>query len=111
MSARRLSLVLALACGCATGGSETGNPVVEKRLGLGVRSEDPGVIEVGGSGAGGTVLEEAWLAFGEVTLLGEAECANLGEIDIFGPTQVAADLAQVQREHLAHGQLVNHAAE
>jgi hypothetical protein len=87
------ALLLVLLCACDTGGSETGNPVVT-RMGLGLRSGDPDVIDVGSSGAGGTVLQEAWLAFGEVTLLSEDECANLGEIDIFGPTLVAADLAR-----------------
>ncbi|HMI91225.1 MAG TPA: hypothetical protein VK509_07665 [Polyangiales bacterium] len=95
---RRARLGWLLAClaaclsACTEGGSETGNPVVTQ-MELGLRSEDPEKIGVR-SGSGGAVLEQAWLAFGELTLLRGDECAQLGEIDVFGPTAVAADLAR-----------------
>ena len=89
---RAAAALLVLLQGCDAGGSETGNPVAA-RMGLEVRSEDPQLIGVG-SGAGGAVLEQAWLAFGELILLGEGECAQLGEIDGAGPTVVAADLVR-----------------
>lgn len=84
-----------LACGllaCETGGSETGNPVAAQ-MALGVRTEDPDLIGIR-SGSGGAVLHEAWFAFGEVTFLGPSQCANLGDIDIVGPTMLAVDLAR-----------------
>jgi hypothetical protein len=77
---------------CSEGGSETGNPVATN-MGLGLRSGDPEQVGIG-SGSAGVVLEAAWLAIGEVTLLGEGECANLGEIDVFGRTAIAADLVR-----------------
>jgi hypothetical protein len=90
----RSAYVLLALClvACETGGSETGNPVATQ-MGLGLRTGDPGVIGIR-SGEGGAVLQEAWLAFGEVTFLGPEQCANFGEIDVIGPTKRIADLTR-----------------
>jgi hypothetical protein len=77
---------------CA-GGSETGNPVLPTEIALSVRSSDPGLIAVS-EGAQGSVLSEAWIAFGDVAFLNEEQCAMFGEIEGSATTLVIANLAR-----------------
>jgi hypothetical protein len=74
------------------GGSETGNPAVPTSLALSVRSSDPTTIAVRG-GAKITVIEHAWVAFGEIRFLSGDECKLLESFPHEKPTQLAADLA------------------
>jgi hypothetical protein len=81
-------------CACSAGGSETGNPVQPMPIGLDARSSDPGAVAVAtSSGAAGTVIDQAWVAFGELTFLRGAECDALGDYDYEGATAHVADLA------------------
>jgi hypothetical protein len=97
MSGARIAraALLVAAAGCAAGGSETGNPAVPMRIDLDARSSDPDAVAVAvSSGAAGTVIDEAWVAFGELAFLRGAECAMLGDYDVDGPTAHVADLAR-----------------
>jgi len=85
--------LLALTIASCAGGTETGNPAVPT-LGLQVWSSDPKAVAVS-QGAGGTVIEEAWVSFGEFIFLGEGECGDMTEFNgEAGPTLATADLAQ-----------------
>lgn len=77
---------------CA-GGSETGNPVLPTEIALSLRSSDPDLIAVS-EGAEGSVLAEAWIAFGDVIFLNDEDCARFGEIEAPDTTLVIADLAR-----------------
>jgi hypothetical protein len=95
MSRSRWFAALVTLVACSSGGSETGNPVLPTRIGLDARSSDPDAVAVAvSSGAAGTVIDAAWLAFGELALLRGAECAQLGDYDSDGPTEHVADFAQ-----------------
>ena len=86
--------LLALTIASCAGGTETGNPFVSTEIGLQVWSSDPQAVAVS-RGAGGTVIEEAWVSFSEFIFLGEGECGDMTEFHTeAGPTLAAADLAQ-----------------
>jgi hypothetical protein len=80
-------------CACSNGGSETGNPSLPLRIGLNARSSDPEAVAVS-TGTAGTVIAEAWVAFGEFAFLRDEQCALLGEYDIIGPTLGVVDLSR-----------------
>lgn len=77
---------------CA-GGSETGNPVLPAEIALSVRSSDPDLIALS-EGAQGSVLSEAWIAFGELAFLSQEQCAMFGEVEGDATTLVITDLAR-----------------
>lgn len=77
--------------GCA-GGSETGNPAMPAEIGLGVRSSDPTAVAIS-SAAESTVIDEAWVSFGEIAFLAPSECALLDSYPHREATLIAADLA------------------
>lgn len=98
MTRRASKLARATACAalaswsaCA-GGSETGNPVAPAEIALSVRSSDPDLIALS-EGTDGSVLSEAWIAFGELAFLNDEQCAMFGEIYGDATTLVIADLA------------------
>jgi hypothetical protein len=85
-------LATAALLGCA-GGSETGNPALPTPISLGVRSSDVDAIAIS-QGAQGTLLAQAWVAFGEPVFLDAAQCARFGNINLPNATLKVADLAQ-----------------
>ena len=89
---RRGLAALLLLLGCA-GGSETGNPALPIELALGTYSSDPEAIGFS-SGTAGTVIDEAWVSFGELAFLRGDECALLDGYDTPVPTLLVQDLAQ-----------------
>jgi hypothetical protein len=90
---RRTAAFAAIASWSAcAGGSETGNPVLPAEIALSVRSSDPDLIALS-EGAQGSVLSEAWIAFGGVAFLNEEQCAMFGEVGGDATTLVIADLA------------------
>lgn len=79
--------------GCA-GGTETGNPVVSTEIALQVHSTNPGAVAVS-EGAGGAVVQQAWVSFGVFDFRPAGECENLSEINTENsPSLVVADLAE-----------------
>jgi hypothetical protein len=80
-----------MAASCA-GGSETGNPAVPTQFGLSVRSSDPTAVAVS-TGAQSTVIDEAWVALGQLMFLQDGDCGLLDSYPHIGPTLIAADLA------------------
>lgn len=89
---RRIAVLTLVLAACA-GGSETGNPVAPPtRLSLGLYSS---AAEVAGfsSGTAGTVIDEAWVSFGELVFLEGDDCAMGGDFDTTVPTLLVADLA------------------
>jgi hypothetical protein len=85
--------VLLALCACADGGSETGNPALPMRIGLNARSSDPEAVAIS-TGTAGTVIAEAWVAFGEFAFLQGEQCASLGDYDVTGPTLDVVDLSR-----------------
>lgn len=97
LAAASCAAALASFNACA-GGSETGNPAVPTEIALSVRTSDAQLIALNrgagaDAGAGGAVLREAWIAFGEAAFLDPDDCARFGELEVFGETLVIADLA------------------
>jgi hypothetical protein len=80
-----------LVIGCA-GGSETGNPGLLTQIGLSVRSSEPSAVAVS-NGAQSTVIDQAWVAFGQLRFLSPGQCGLLDSFPHMGPTLIAADLA------------------
>lgn len=97
---RRLPSRLAVGAGCALGllacvgaaGLPVSLPPTPIEIGLSVRTTAPNLIGVR-SGANVTVIEHAWVAFGEIKLLAGDECDLLDSYPHEKPTQLAADLA------------------
>ncbi len=84
---------LALALGGCAGGTETGNPAVSTPIALQVYSTDPATVSVG-PGEGGSVVRQAWVAFGVFDFRGVGECAGINELNLPpGPSLLVADLA------------------
>lgn len=93
MTRRAWQAALLALCACSAGGSETGNPSLPMRIGLNARSSDPEAVAVS-SGTAGTVIAEAWVAFGEFLFLRGVECDALGDYDVTGPTLEVVDLSR-----------------
>ena len=92
MKSRAFVPLVALAlCACA-GGSETGNPVAQTSIRLGLHTSRPELVAVS-SGAQGTVIEHAWMAFGAFAFMPGAQCAALDQFEHTGGTWLATDLA------------------
>ncbi|MGD8863336.1 MAG: hypothetical protein PVI30_25205 [Myxococcales bacterium] len=87
---RFASCMCLLLAGACAGGSETGNPAIP--VGLSLRSSDPDAVALS-SGAAGTVIDEAWVAFGPFDFVTGTACEQLDERGQMGPTLVVADLA------------------
>jgi hypothetical protein len=78
--------------GCA-GGTETGNPAVSTGIALGAYSSDPATVAVS-QGAGGAVVQQAWVSFGVFDFRRAGECGGMSEIDNeSGPIFTVVDLA------------------
>ena len=88
-----LAAALPLAAAACVGGSETGNPVLQTPIALSLHSSEPELVAVS-RGAQGSVIDEAWVAFGQARFLGESECARFGDLDVVGDTLLVADLAE-----------------
>lgn len=91
-----MALLSSLAAAGCTGGSETGNPVVNTEIGLSMRSSTEAFAV--GRATSGTVIEEAWVSFGgfgSFDFRPEGECEDLGEEEFPPwPSLVVADLAR-----------------
>jgi hypothetical protein len=90
MRRRLAAFSLGLSLSCA-GGSETGNPAVPTSIGLRVQSSSPELVALR-TGAESTVIDEAWVAFGQLAWLAPAQCGLLDSYPHLGPTLIAADL-------------------
>jgi hypothetical protein len=89
---RGIAALALLVCACSGGGSETGNPVAAE-IALSLRTSDERAVALS-SGAAGTVIEEAWVAFGEISFLDPEQCAQIGDLDVEGETRLIANLAE-----------------
>jgi hypothetical protein len=87
---RALFLFLLL-CGCDV--TETGNPAVPTRMGLTAFGSDPTVAAVRDPAAGGVVVEQAFVVFGDMRFVPTERCDDDTRIDVAGPlhVDVAAD--------------------
>jgi hypothetical protein len=95
---RRVTLgwALCLVAGCA--GTETGNPVASKKVSLTVHSSKPDVVAISSS-TQGTVIDQAWVAFGHFAFLRDGECGQIANFMHMGGAAIVGDLAQA-RLHL-----------
>lgn len=91
--ALRRAAATAVVCLCAcAGGTETGNPAVPIEIALGLRSSEPSVIALN-AGAAGTVVKQAWVAFGEPVFVDVGGCGSLEDAGEPGATRAVTDLA------------------
>jgi hypothetical protein len=94
MRAFSAACVLALAFSGCAGGTETGNPAVSTGIALQLHSTDPGAVAVG-EGAGGAVVQQAWVSFGVFDFRRAGECGSTSELDNqAGPIAAVVDLAE-----------------
>ena len=89
---RGLSHVCAALTVISCAGTETGNPVVSKSISLHVHSSRPDVVAVS-STTQGTVIDEAWVAFGNFAFLRSGQCGHIDSFMHEGPAVIVADLA------------------
>jgi hypothetical protein len=89
---RRVAFAACIATSACAGGSETGNPAPPTQIDLGIRTTDPNAVAVSNA-AESTVIQEAWVAFGQPAFLADEECGLLDSYPHKGPTLIAADLA------------------